>query len=62
MDHRDEVGPAGVTLLTLEFKPELFDAMDFAALNLRPIIDLSGETSRWGADGPISAHLFPYGK
>ena len=47
MDHRDEVGPAGVTLLTLEFKPELFDAMDFAAVNLRPIIDLSGSRPAW---------------
>jgi AraC family transcriptional regulator len=47
MDHRDEVGPAGVTLLTLEFKPELFDAMDFAGVNLRAIIDLSGSGPAW---------------
>lgn len=47
MDHRDEVGESGVTLLTLEFKPELFDAMDFAAVNLRPIIDLSGSRPAW---------------
>jgi AraC family transcriptional regulator len=47
MDHRDEVGRAGVTLLTLEFKPELFDATDFAAVNLRPIIDLSGSRQAW---------------
>jgi len=47
MDHRDEVGQSGVTLLTLEFKPELFDAMDFAAVNLRPIIDLSGKRPAW---------------
>ncbi|MGB8129205.1 MAG: AraC family transcriptional regulator [Candidatus Angelobacter sp.] len=47
MDHRDEVGPAGVTMLTLEFKPELFDAMDFAAVNLRPIIDVSGRRPAW---------------
>jgi AraC family transcriptional regulator len=47
MDHRDEVGQAGVTLLTLEFKPELFGAMDFAAVNLRPIIDLSGAQPAW---------------
>jgi AraC family transcriptional regulator len=47
MDHRDEVGEAGVTLLTLEFKPELFDAMDFAAVHLRPIIDLSGRRPAW---------------
>ncbi len=47
MDHRDEIGPAGVTLLTLEFKPELFDAVDFAAVNLRPIIDLSGAKPAW---------------
>jgi len=47
MDHRDEVGPAGVTLLTLEFKPELFDAMDSATVNLRPIIDLSGSRPAW---------------
>ena len=47
MDHRDEVGKAGVTLLTLEFKPELFDAIDFAAVNLRPIIDLSGARPAW---------------
>lgn len=47
MDHRDEVGQAGVSLLTLEFKPELFDAVDFAAVNLRPIIDLSGARPAW---------------
>ena len=47
MDHRDGVGRAGVTLLTLEFKPELFDAVDFADLRLRPIVDLSGRRSAW---------------
>jgi AraC family transcriptional regulator len=47
MDHHDEIGQAGVTLLTLEFKPELFDGMDFAAVNLRPIIDLSGRLPAW---------------
>jgi AraC family transcriptional regulator len=47
MDHHDEIGRAGVTLLTLEFKPELFDGMDFAAVNLRPIIDLSGRQPAW---------------
>lgn len=47
MDHRDEVGEAGVTLLTLEFKPELFDAVDFATVNLRPIINLSGAAPAW---------------
>lgn len=47
MDHRDEVGESGVTLLTLEFKPELFDAMDFAVVNLRPLIDLSGRQPSW---------------
>jgi len=47
MDHHDEIGQAGVTLLTLEFKPELFDAMDFAAVNLRPITDLSGRRPAW---------------
>jgi AraC family transcriptional regulator len=47
MDHRDEIGRAGVTLLTLEFKPELFEDMDVAAVNLRPIIDLSGKRQAW---------------
>ena len=47
MDHRDEIGQAGVTLLTLEFKPELFDAMDFAAVNVRSIIELSGNQPAW---------------
>jgi len=47
MDHHDEIGQAGVTLLTLEFKPELFHDMDFAAVNLRPIIDLSGRQPAW---------------
>jgi AraC family transcriptional regulator len=47
VDHRDEVGQAGVTLLTLEFKPELFDAIDFAVVNLRPVIDLSGRQPAW---------------
>jgi AraC family transcriptional regulator len=47
MEHRDEIGPSGVTLLTLEFKPELFAGMDFTAINLRPIIDLSGSRPAW---------------
>jgi AraC family transcriptional regulator len=47
MDHRDEIGQAGVTLLTLEFKPELLDAVDFATVDLRPIIDLSGRVPAW---------------
>ena len=47
MDHRDEIGQAGVTLLTLEFKPELFEDIDFAAVNLSPIIDLSGRRPAW---------------
>lgn len=47
MDHRDEVGQAGVTLITLEFKPGLFDAMDFATVDLRPMIDLSGNQPAW---------------
>jgi AraC family transcriptional regulator len=47
MDHHDEIGQAGVTLLTLEFIPELFDGMDFAAVNLRPIIDISGRQPAW---------------
>ena len=47
MDHRDEVGKSGVVLLTLEFKPELFETLDFAAVNLRPIIDLSGTQPSW---------------
>jgi len=47
MDHRDEIGRAGVTLLTLEFKPALFEAMDFATVDLRPIIDISGRQPAW---------------
>jgi AraC family transcriptional regulator len=47
MEHKDEVGRAGVTLLTFEFKAQLFDAVDFAGLNLRPIIDLSGGRAAW---------------
>jgi len=47
MEHHDEIGPSGVTLLTLEFKPELFAGMDFTAVNLRPIIDLSGSRPAW---------------
>ncbi len=47
MEHHDVVGRAGVTLLTLEFRPELFDAADFGAVNLRPIIDLSGTRASW---------------
>ncbi len=47
MDHHDVVGEAGVTMLTLEFKPELFDAVDFSAVNLRPVIDLSGARAAW---------------
>jgi len=47
MDHSDEVGRSGVTFLTLEFKPELFEAMDFAAVNMRSLIDLSGRRQAW---------------
>jgi AraC family transcriptional regulator len=47
MEHHDVIGDAGVTLLTLEFQPELFDAADFAGMNLRPIIDLSGTQPAW---------------
>ena len=47
MEHRDEVGQAGVTLLAFEFKPQLFEAADFSRLNLRPIIDLSGGHAAW---------------
>ena len=47
MEHRDEVGQAGVTLLTLEFKPELFSDLDAAAVNLRPVVDLSGAQPAW---------------
>jgi AraC family transcriptional regulator len=47
MEHRDEVGAGGVTLLTLEFKPELLDCVDFSAVHLRPIIDLSGSRPAW---------------
>lgn len=47
MEHHDAIGRAGVTLLTLEFKPDLFDAADFSSVNLRPIIDLSGKQPAW---------------
>jgi AraC family transcriptional regulator len=47
VEHHDVIGRAGVTLLTLEFRPELFDATDFGAVNLRPIIDLSGTRASW---------------
>lgn len=47
MEHHDEVGTAGVTLLTFEFKPELFDNVDFCGINARPIIDLSGSKPAW---------------
>ena len=47
MEHHDAIGRAGVTLLTLEFKAELFDSADFGSVNLRPIIDLSGKQPAW---------------
>jgi AraC family transcriptional regulator len=47
MEHRDQIGQGGVTMLTLEFKPELFDATDFGTVDLRPIIDLSGRQPAW---------------
>ena len=47
MEHRDEVGKAGVTLLTLEFKPQLFADVDFGGVDLCPIIDLSGRKAAW---------------
>jgi AraC family transcriptional regulator len=47
MEHQDEIGAAGVTLLTFEFKPELFDDVDFCGINARPIIDLSGGKPAW---------------
>jgi AraC family transcriptional regulator len=51
MEHRDVIGRAGVTLLTLEFRPELFDGMDAGGINLRPIIDLSGKRPAWNLMG-----------
>lgn len=47
MEHHDAIGRAGVTLLTLEFKEDLFEAADFNSVNLRPIIDLSGKQPAW---------------
>lgn len=47
MEHQDVVGESGVTLLTLEFRPELFDDIDFGGINLRPMIDLSGRRPAW---------------
>jgi AraC family transcriptional regulator len=47
MEHHDVIGRAGVTLLTLEFRPELFDGMDAGGINLRPIIDLTGTQPAW---------------
>jgi AraC family transcriptional regulator len=47
MEHRDEIGTTGVTLLTFEFKPELLDEVDFCGINARPIIDLSGSKPAW---------------
>lgn len=47
MEHYDVIGNAGVTLLTLEFRPELFDNLDFSGTNLRPMIDLSGTQQAW---------------
>ena len=47
MEHRDEVGKAGVTLLAFEFKQQLLDDIDFAGVNLRPIVDLSGTQPAW---------------
>lgn len=47
MEHRDEIGQSGVTLLTLEFKPELLAGLEFSRVNLRPIIDLSGSKPAW---------------
>jgi AraC family transcriptional regulator len=51
MEHYDVIGRAGVTLLTLEFRPELFDGMDIGGINLRPIIDLSGTRPAWDLMG-----------
>jgi AraC family transcriptional regulator len=47
MEHRDEIGEAGVTLLTLEFKPQVLDDVDFCGINARPIVDLSGSKPAW---------------
>ncbi|HEY2390690.1 MAG TPA: helix-turn-helix transcriptional regulator [Candidatus Angelobacter sp.] len=47
MEHHDVIGRTGVTLLTLEFRPELFDGIDLGGINLRPIIDLSGTRPAW---------------
>ena len=47
MEHHDRVGRGGVQLLTFEFKPQLFDDLDLAGVNLRPIIDLSGHKPAW---------------
>lgn len=51
MEHHDVIGRAGVTLLTLEFRPELFDGMDLGGIDLRPIIDLSGTRPAWDLMG-----------
>jgi AraC family transcriptional regulator len=47
MEHHDVIGDAGVTLLTLEFRPELFEDIDFSGTDLRPMIDLSGTPQSW---------------
>jgi len=47
MEHHDEIGSAGVTLLTFEFKPKLLDNVDFSGINARPIIDLTGSKPAW---------------
>ena len=51
MEHHDVIGCAGVILLTLEFRPELFDGMELGGINLRPIIDLSGTRPAWDLMG-----------
>jgi AraC family transcriptional regulator len=47
MEHHDVIGDAGVTLLTLEFRPELFEDIDFSGTDMRPMIDLSGTRQSW---------------
>ncbi|HEY7403323.1 MAG TPA: AraC family transcriptional regulator [Candidatus Angelobacter sp.] len=47
MEHHDEIGATGVTLLTFEFKPELMEEVDFCAIDTRPIVDLSGRQPAW---------------
>jgi AraC family transcriptional regulator len=47
MEHADEIGRNGVTFITFEFKPRLFEGLEDGKADLRPLRDLSATRPAW---------------